>query len=43
MAVMYTANHMKVRAIVALTESGGDAAVDVAHPLRHPGLCLHAP
>ena len=22
---------------------GHDAAVDVAHPLRYPGLCLHAP
>ncbi|MCK7491015.1 MAG: pyruvate kinase [Comamonadaceae bacterium] len=37
-AVMYTANHMDVEAIVALTESGLDAAVDVAHPLRHPDL-----
>ena len=34
-AVMYTANHMDVEAIVALTESGLDTALDVAHPLRH--------
>jgi pyruvate kinase len=34
MAVMYTANHMKVRAIVALTESGTHAAVDVARAAR---------
>ena len=42
-AVMYTANHMDVEAIVALTESGLDAAVDVAYPLGHPDLRVHAP
>jgi pyruvate kinase len=41
-AVMYTANHMDVEAIVALTESGLHAALDVAHPLRHTDLCVHA-
>ena len=42
MAVMYTANHMQVRAIVALTETGATTAVDVAYPLGHPDLCVHA-
>ena len=42
-AVMYTANHMRVRAIVALTESGHDPAVDEPHPRRHPDLRLYAP
>ncbi len=35
MAVMYTSNHMKVRAIVALTESGTTPLVDVARALGH--------
>ena len=42
-AVMYTANHLEVRAIVALTESGSVGALDVAHPLRHPDLRLYPP
>ena len=32
---MYTANHLHVKAIVALTESGIDVAVDVAGALGH--------
>ncbi len=42
MAVMYTANHMKVRAIVALTENRCNTVVDVAYPLRYPRVRLHA-
>ncbi len=43
MAVMYTANHMNVRAIVALTGIRHHAAVDVALARRHPDLRIHAP
>ena len=42
MAVMYTANHMQVSAIIALTESGSDRSLDVAHPFRHSDLRFHA-
>ena len=42
MAVMYVANHLNVRAIIALTESGSTHAVDVARALRHPGVRVHA-
>ena len=42
-AVMYTANHLHVKAIVALTESGEDVPVDVACAFGYPDLRIHAP
>ena len=42
MATMYTANHLEVKAIAALTESGSTAVVDVAHQLRRADLRLDA-
>ncbi len=38
---MYTANHLHVKAIVALTESGSTALVDVARAFGHPDLRLY--
>ena len=43
MAVMYTANHMKVRAIVALTESGTTPLWMSRCALGHSDLRIHAP
>src|SRR6267154_469079 len=42
MSVMYTANHMKVGAIVALTETGA-TPLDVTYPLGYPRVCIHSP
>jgi pyruvate kinase len=42
MAVMYVANHLNVRAIIALTEVGLHAALDVARAHRYPRVCVHA-
>ena len=43
MATMYTANHLAVKAIAALTESGGYSAVDVPHQLQRADLRLDEP
>ena len=43
MATMYTANHLAVRAIASLTESGSTALWMSRHQLRHSDLCAFAP
>ena len=43
MASMYTANHMDVKAIIALTESGSTTRWDVSHSLGHSYLRIYTP
>ena len=42
MSALFAASHFKVKAIVALTQSGSTAAVDVAHECRRADLCADA-
>ena len=42
MSALYAASHFKVKAIVALTQSGSTDTVDVAHECRRTDLCADA-
>ena len=39
LSAIFTANHLEVKAIAALTESGSTPRPDVAFPFQHPDLC----